>query len=233
MRARLLSRRLHKWLALAVGVQLLVWSLSGFYMVAVHIDIIHGNMLVQPVRQSLASELAQVLPPAEILSEHPDTTALTLALRDQRAVYLLAGEQGNTVLDAQSGQPLPGLGAEEAAVIARRYFTGDAAVRATTLIERDPPTEIAPFPLPLWRVDFDDIWGSSFYIDPASGRLVTRRHTLWRVFDFMWMLHIMDYEAREDINNSLLRIFSSLALLLGMTGSWLLWLRFVTARRRS
>jgi hypothetical protein len=228
----LLSRRLHKWLALLVGVQLVIWAVSGFYMVAVHIDIIHGDMLVQPVEAPLAGGLDQVLSPADILSARPDAHSLNLFMRGQRPVYLVASEQGDAVLDARSGEPLPALTGDEAAAIARRYFSGDAPVRSTTLVERDPPSEIAPFPLPLWRVDFDDRWGTSFYIAPDSGRFVTRRHTLWRVFDFLWMLHIMDYEAREDINNSLLRILSSLALLLGLTGSWLVYLRFAAGRSR-
>ena len=41
-----------------------------------------------------------------------------------------------------------------------------------------------------------------------TGELVTRRHELWRVFDFVWMLHIMDYDTREDVNNPLLRVFT-------------------------
>ena len=44
----LLVRRTHKWLALVVGVQALLWTLTGFYMVAVHIDTIHGDNLVRP-----------------------------------------------------------------------------------------------------------------------------------------------------------------------------------------
>mgnify|MGYP003339799900 CR=1 FL=1 len=40
----------------------------------------------------------------------------------------------------------------------------------------------------------------------GDGEIVSRRHALWRVFDFAWMLHIMDYEARTNVNNPLLRI---------------------------
>ena len=48
----LLVRRTHKWLALVVGVQALLWTLTGFYMVVVHIDTIHGDHLVRaPVTQ--------------------------------------------------------------------------------------------------------------------------------------------------------------------------------------
>ena len=87
MRAKLLSRRLHKWLALLVGAQLLIWSVSGFYMVAVHIDIIHGDMLVKPVEPDLGRHLERALPVPEILARYPDTTALSMASRGGQPIY--------------------------------------------------------------------------------------------------------------------------------------------------
>lgn len=46
MKASRLSQKLHKWLGLIVGVQLLIWTVSGFYMVLMDIDMIHGDHLV-------------------------------------------------------------------------------------------------------------------------------------------------------------------------------------------
>ena len=43
----LVTRRVHKWLALFVGVQAVIWTLSGLYMTAVHIDIIHGDHFIR------------------------------------------------------------------------------------------------------------------------------------------------------------------------------------------
>lgn len=230
MRARQLSRRLHKWLALLVGAQLLVWAASGFYMVAVHIDIIHGDMLVKPVAPDLGRHLGRALPVPEILERYPGTTALSMASRGGQPIYRVVGESGSLVLDARSGEPLPMLDAEQAADIAVSHYTGAAPVSKTTLVEKDPPSEIAPLPLPVWRVDFEDAWGTSFYIHPDTGQFMTRRHTLWRVFDFLWMLHIMDYDTRENVNNPLLRVASGMALLLGLTGTWLVYLRFAPGR---
>jgi uncharacterized iron-regulated membrane protein len=228
-----LSRRLHKWLALLVGAQLLVWALSGFYMVVVHIDIIHGDMLVKPVDADLGRSLDQYLPIPMLLERYPDASAVTLSRRGTRPVYRLHGEESRQVVDAYSGEPLLPMTAAEAAAIATDQFSGTAGVVRTTLVESDPPSEIQFLPLPVWRVDFDDAWGTSFYIDPDSGRFMTRRHTLWRVFDFLWMLHIMDYDTRENVNNMVLRIFAGMALLLGLTGTWLVYLRFVPARARA
>jgi hypothetical protein len=46
-------------------------------------------------------------------------------------------------------------------------------------------------------VDFDDWLQTTLYLHPDTGALVTRRHRLWRWYDFQWMLHIMDYGDRE------------------------------------
>ena len=46
-RPDVIARETHKWLGLFIGVQVVIWSLSGLYMTAIHIDIIHGDHLVR------------------------------------------------------------------------------------------------------------------------------------------------------------------------------------------
>ncbi len=83
--------------------------------------------------------------------------------------------------------------------------------------------EIQTRRLPLWRVDFADRFSTSFYIDPYTGALATRRHQYWRIFDFLWMLHIMDYSDREDFNNPLIIFVALIAIWLGISGFILLF----------
>ncbi len=47
MRPHVIARKAHKWLGLLIGVQVVIWSVSGLYMTAVHIDTIHGDHLVR------------------------------------------------------------------------------------------------------------------------------------------------------------------------------------------
>ena len=86
--------------------------------------------------------------------------------------------------------------------------------------------EIQTRALPLWRVDFDDWLQTSLYLHPDTGTLVTRRHRFWRWFDFLWMLDIMDYKARMDVNNGLLRVMTALGLVTVLSGAWLLYFSF-------
>jgi len=65
------------------------------------------------------------------------------------------------------------------------------------------------------------------------GLVTARRNKTWRVFDFLWMFHIMDYEDRDDINNLLLRVLSIFGLATVISG-YLLWgftSRFLRRRR--
>ena len=233
MKAARLSRLLHKWFGLLVGLQLLLWTTSGFYMVAVHIDWIHGDMLVRNTQAKSPLILPDLESVETVLQQHPDTLKLTLTSLLEKAVYRLQGPGGTKLVDAHSGELLSPVSREYAASIAAHYYAGDGAISAMELISEDPPGEVRFLRDPVWRIDFDDLWGSTFYVDANSGRFITRRHTLWRVFDFLWMLHIMDYETRDDINTPLLTIATALGLVLFGLGGWLLYFSFGFGRSRS
>jgi hypothetical protein len=62
-------------------------------------------------------------------------------------------------------------------------------------------------------------------VSAQNGQVVARRTDIWRLYDFFWMLHIMDYRGRVDFNHPLLIGASALALVLAATGCWLLFYR--------
>ena len=72
--------------------------------------------------------------------------------------------------------------------------------------------------LPAWRVDFDDGASRSLYIAADTGAVGARRSTLWRTFDFLWSLHIMDFKNHENFNTPLLIIATALGLIVIVTG---------------
>ncbi len=47
----------------------------------------------------------------------------------------------------------------------------------------------------------------------------------WRIWDFLWSLHIMDYRERDNINNILLQILSVLALVTSVSGITLFFVK--------
>ncbi|RMF76812.1 MAG: peptidase M4, partial [Acidobacteria bacterium] len=136
------------------------------------------------------------------------------------------------VLDARTGAPAGLLDADRAARIAAADFRKPPAVASVELVETDPPLEYRGRPLPAWRVAFADARRTHVYVDARTGAIAARRNRLWRVFDFFWMLHTMDYRGRDDFNNPLLTAFSVLALATSAAGI-ALWGWRLAAHRRS
>ncbi|GIT36778.1 MAG: hypothetical protein Ct9H300mP6_06460 [Gammaproteobacteria bacterium] len=60
------------------------------------------------------------------------------------------------------------------------------------------------------------------YVDPNTGEIAAIRTRLWRTFDFLWSLHIMDYRERDDFSHWLIRIFAFIGLMTIVSGM-LLW----------
>ncbi len=222
-----LSRTIHKWLGLFVGLQLLLWAVSGFYMVVVDLDFIHGDPLVRNLRSAIASEQAKI-GFVQIAQLYPEATQISLrALPISPApVYEVNSDAGTTLIDAATGQVLSPLPERKIQALASSYYAGRGTLQSVTLLTGMPPLEIQTRALPLWRADFDDWLDSSLYIHPDTGTLVTRRHRFWRWFDFFWMLHIMDHEQRTDVNNTLLRVSSIVSLMAVVSGLWLLYYSF-------
>jgi hypothetical protein len=148
----------------------------------------------------------------------------------EHALYELKTGRGTVLVDAATAEQVSPLSREQVAALARAYFAKSGDLAGLTLLTENAPLEIQTRPLPLWRADFDDWLATTLYVHPDSGELVTRRHRFWRWFDFFWMLHIMDYEARENINNNLLRVAAAGGTVLALSGVWLLFFSF---RRRA
>lgn len=228
MKPARLARTVHKWIALIVCIQAVLWVVSGFYMVVVDLDFIHGDSLVR----NLATPPPRGGPRVtvqELRGRYADIEQLRIkGLPGFAAPVYELTVRGETVLvDGATGQQLSPLEEPTVESLARQYYAGTGAFERLTLLTSDAPSEIQTRPLPLWRADFDDRFATSLYIHPASGELVTRRHRYWRWFDFLWMLHIMDYESRENVNNTLLRVATGLGVALALSGLWLVYFRFL------
>lgn len=116
---------------------------------------------------------------------------------------------------------------EEAEATARRDQPASPAVREARRLEA-APVELRGKPLPAWRIELDDAAHTVVYVDATSGEVTARRSDLWRAYDFLWSLHIMDYRERESFNHLLIRGASVLAVLTVFSGV-VLWV--LRARR--
>ncbi len=226
----LLARRTHKWLAVFVAAQAVIWTLSGLYMTAVHIDVIHGDHLVRMPEQRPVSP-GSILDPLIVASSVAGADSVRLGWLLDRPTYIVSAAGRQVLFDARTGALLPPLRERDIARLANHWFAGKERLVRVALVN-DLPGEVRGRNPPLWRADFDGWNKTTLYFSPATGELVTRRHELWRVFDFVWMLHIMDYDERENVNNWLLRGFTWAAVVMAFSGAWLLFYSFPRRRRR-
>lgn len=218
------ARRAHKWIGLVIGVQALLWMLSGMYMTVVPLDVIHGDHLAHVHGDPLPAGQARV--GADVLAaRYPQLESFRLkhVLGDE--VYEVREGKSRFLVDAASGERLPALDRDKAIALARSLYQGKGEVERVEWITR-APSEVKTRPVPMWAVHFSGGGDTTLYLSPDSGELLARRHSLWRWFDFLWMFHIMDYENRTDVNNNLLRVASVIGLGFALSGIWLLFYSF-------
>ena len=204
-----------------VGVQALIWVVSGLYMTTIHIDIIRGEHLVvdkqpEPLAEAAIKPLSQ-----PFLEQLGVINSIKLSRINGKNIYLIGVDEKLVRVDAESLAFLPEFDDQMIKQIALSYYAGSAQISAINLLEKHPP-ELGSRPQPVWQVTFDDWLESTLYFNAQTGELRSKRSNLWRWFDFLWMLHIMDYESRADINNWLLRAAASLGTLLAISGIGLL-----------
>ena len=229
VKIHVLARKTHKWLGLFIGLQVVIWSLSGLYMTVVHIDTIHGDHLVRATAPA-STDAANLGNPLKFAIANQASSVRLVFVRKLPA-YALQSERGEHVVDASTGAPLQPLSEGEVRSIAKSTYTGTEKISSAQLITQIPG-EIRGRKPPLWRVAFANWNKPTLYFSPSTGELVSRRHELWRVFDFVWMLHIMDYEERENVNNVLLRIFTWGAVFMASSGVWLLFYSFHRKKKK-
>lgn len=242
------ARRIHRWLGLFIGIQFMLWTLGGLYFSWTRLDAVHGDHLVKAPPQ-LAGDVALASPTAVVdalrARERVDSlTGIELARLLGRPVWrvrwlAVEGDRAverHALADGATGALRPALGREEAVAVARGAWAGTgepAEVRLLTADSVDGHHEYRAQPLPAWAVHFGGDEGATVYVAAELGQVTRVRNDRWRLFDFLWMLHTMDFRGRDDINNVVLRAFSVLGLVTVLSGFLLFALtsRPVLARR--
>ena len=225
-----LFRRYHRWLMVFVGLQFLVWSLSGLYMVLIDIHSIHGEDILNSEKPTFskiktsASNKAIGYDITELLTKYPKAKNLSLAWLGDKAVYRFDLSKPMLV-NASTGSEIRDISETLASQIALSSLAKAREIADIKLITENPPSEIGARSLPLWRVEFEGANSPTIYISNTTGKVVTVRQNTWRAFDLLWRLHIMDYYDGEDINNLLLNIFTISGLLAALSGLFLLAFR--------
>jgi len=104
-------------------------------------------------------------------------------------------------------------------------------VSGVELVEQtDSHHEFRERPLPAYAITFNNP-DCTVYISAELGTFQTIRHSQWRVFDFLYMFHTMDYQGIDNFNNWLLKIFSALGIITVLSGFTLFYVSSRTIRK--
>jgi hypothetical protein len=176
---------------LFLGLQFLIWSISGAYMVIFDIDYIHGDSLA--VNHQAKVNVDEITYPLSALAkQYPDAKNIAVEVFIDQAVYRFTEHDEKYVVNASNGEKISPLNKVVAISAAKHYYSGDGEVLESELITENPPFELSRRALPAWRVNFDDFGSPSIYVSAQTGKLVSKRHEFWRIFDLMFSLHVMD-----------------------------------------
>jgi hypothetical protein len=208
----------HKWLALIVGVQILFWVASGAFFAVFPIERVRSEHRIAQAPHA-APAIADLRAPGEVAALLPEApTRLTYendAVGHPVAVAEFH-ERRPILIDLTDWRVASPLSAQAAQAIAEVYIAESPRTREVRLVTEATPEYRGM--LPAWRVAFNDAEGLAVYVAADTGRVTARRSDLWRVYDALWALHIMDWRDHENFNNGLLILVSFLALIVVVSG---------------
>ncbi len=195
------------------------------------IDEVHGDHLVDRTVVAHIPPGASLVSPAALrrVAGAP-VTSLTYRMSLGRSVAELTTAKGVRLADATTGALLPPVTAAQAEAVARAAWRGEGrpAARVERIELAAPEYRGA---LPAWRVAFDDPDATRVYVAGDTGRIAAVRTGTWRLYDFFWALHIMDWKDHENFNTPWLLAFAIGGLALWLGGAVLLWMRWPLRRR--
>lgn len=239
MKPRKTTYLLHRWIGLIISLQLLAWSVGGFIFSVLDIDEVHGDNQVRMHEPSSIQINHLPLAVRESLrSMGVDQIADALLIdRGLGAFWEIRDADGSWIGRMDSSGTLAGLlTSEQAKRIAENDFLPQVPIQSAELIEDQAPSEYRGGQLPAYQVAMDHPKHTRIYIDASNGRIMARRNKSWRIFDFFWMLHTMDYKGRDNFNHPLLTIASLFAIAASSTGlilwGWRTIPRFFKRRKR-
>jgi uncharacterized iron-regulated membrane protein len=218
-----LIRWLHKWFGLVLGLQFLLWAISGTGMALLDHHKVMGEGATRPA-EAVAAPAEPLALSAVAAAVGAPILQLQLKPLQGRYVYEATTPQGVRLVDAVDGREIR-IDEARARAIAVNRFTGFAPVKSIDLVD-EVTMETRKHPLPLWRVEFDDSERTTLLVSATTGELIAAKDNTWRLWDIFWMIHIMDYTERESFNHPLIITVATGVAWLALSGFILLFRSF-------
>lgn len=219
-------RKTHRYLGIFIGIQFLLWTLGGLYFSWTNIEEIRGEHLRKEKAEMNFSQ--DFVSPKTMIANISESQKIP-AIENMRLIeisgepfyeFAIESKDKNFIVaNALTGKIHPPITEEEAKKIALESLVNPQKIKNVTYLTEENVGlhhEYREKPLPAWAVTFEN--DLTIYLSAENGQIGAFRTTKWRIFDFLWMLHTMDFEARDNFNNYLLRGFSILGITTILSG---------------
>ncbi|RTE86409.1 MULTISPECIES: PepSY domain-containing protein [Gammaproteobacteria] len=210
---------LHKWTAVVVGAQFLIWSITGLYFS------LTGHEWLNAEQNRMHPNNTAVLSAPEWYPDHEEIESATLQRVANQLVWNIVTTTGSNWLSAETGDTWTA-NAQVARVIAEQSYHG--ALSATDVhfypngIDVLINEELSDLGDGVYEVIFDDTLETTVYVAEKNGEVITHRNKWSTLNDWAFRLHFMDYNGGKNFNNPLTWTFSAAFLWFITTGIWLL-----------
>jgi hypothetical protein len=219
-------RKAHRYLGIFIGIQFIMWTVSGLYFSWTDLDDIHGDQFKKEVVEK--SSFADLKSPTQ-LDPALEVKAISLEEISGDPYYFINNE---FLMHSRTGEKIKEINEQQARDIAGRYMLSDLEISSVERITKTGDHhEYRENLLPAYVISYETDENLKAYIGAVNGEFRTVRHRDWRWFDFLWMTHTMDYEGRDNFNNLLLRSFSVLGLITVLSGFLLFYISSPTIRK--
>lgn len=246
-------RKTHRWLGVILGIQFLLWTIGGLYFSWSNMDEVHGNFQKKntPLLAAHISLVSPSLVMDSIKRVHQIDSIVSIQLieilgKPFYQVRCISNNHSkanlehddmqvmNHLANAETGLLRGPLTTEEAVEVAKIRFNGEPKIKSVEyLTVTNGHHEYRENPLPAYAITFDQPSKTTVYVASELGTIQKFRNNKWRVFDFLWMMHTMDYESRDHIGNWLLRAFSIFGLVTVFSGFALFFVSTKWTKKKS
>ena len=206
-------RKAHRYLGIFLGIQFLFWTVSGLYFSWTNLDEIHGDHYKNLEYEPLSFE--NLISPSLIKIKE---SINSIEIRDiNKKPYYFINKKW--LYSARTGVRKNELTKDAALYIADKYMKKGLVVKSIEKITKvGKHHEYRKKLLPAYVISYKSDDGLKAYVSILDAKFQSVRHRSWRWFDFLWMTHTMDYEARDNFNTITLRAFSLLGLITVLSG---------------
>ena len=203
-------RNIHRYLSLFISIQFLLWTISGVFFSFNKIEEVRGEQYLLESKEKDFS----INSPININS----SGGIKFFYRLDDLVYEV-NLGGSFYVYHQDGNPIAKLSFSEAKEIIQTK-TNLTPISVGEISKNERGSEYRGRPLPLFKIESlnKDRKVINVYLDPYSGQIRAIRSTQWRMWDFLWGLHIMDWTDRDNFNNNFIKFFSVLAFISALSG---------------